>query len=85
MSAIHLPYIQTDIQPDTCHTLAADAVPIGGFFRETKTDTSEPLLQVFSLVAGGGVEIQGSDAGTVESHWVRLIGTGKDVAGGSVR
>jgi len=28
------------------------------------------------------MRIQGNDAGTVESHWKRLVGTGKDVAGG---
>ena len=83
MSAIHLPYIQTDIQLDTCHTLAADAVPIGCFFREAGIGNSEPLLQVFFVVAGDGAEIQGSDAGTVESHWERLVGTGKDGASGS--
>ena len=64
---------------------AADAVPIGCFFREAGIGNSEPLLQVFSLVDGNGAEIQGSDAGTVESHWERLVGTGKDVAGGSAR
>jgi hypothetical protein len=58
MSAIHLPYIQTDIQPDTCHTLAAAVVPIRGFFRGAGIGNSEPLLQVFSLVAGGRVKIQ---------------------------
>jgi hypothetical protein len=62
--------------------LAADAVPIGCFFKEAGIGNSKPLLQVFSLVAGDGSEIQGSDAGTVESHWERLVGTGKDVAGG---
>jgi|TARA_A100001011_G_C14250127_1_gene817448 hypothetical protein len=32
--------------------LAADAVPISGFFREAGFDSREPLSQVFSLVAG---------------------------------
>jgi len=58
MSAIHLPYIQTDIQPDTCHTLAAAVVPIRGILSQAETDTREPLSQVFSLVAGGRVKIQ---------------------------
>ena len=54
MSAIHLPYIQTDIQPDTCHTFAAAGVPIGGFFRGAGIGNRERLSQVFSLVAGDG-------------------------------
>ena len=58
MSAIHLPYIQTDIQPDTCHTFAAAGVPIGGFFIEAGIGNREPLSQAFSLVAGDGVKIQ---------------------------
>jgi len=82
MSAIHLPYIQTDIQPDTRHTLAAAVVPIRVFFRRAGIGNREPLSQAFFVVAGGR-GIQGSDADTVESHWERLVGTGKDVAGGS--
>ena len=62
--------------------LAAAVVPIGGFFKEAGIDTRGPLSQVFSLVAGGR-GIQGSSAGTVESHWERLSETGKGVAGGS--
>jgi hypothetical protein len=62
---------------------AADAVPIGCFFKEAGIGNREALLQVFCVVAGNGAEIQGSDAGTVESHWERLVGTGKDVASGS--
>ncbi len=61
---------------------AAAGVPIRGIFSKAEIGNSEPLLQVFSLVAGDGAETQGSDTGNAESHWERLSGTGKDGASG---